>query len=143
MQQYSDIPFEIFTIDNLYSQDEINTYLNYVKNSDIKNRTFTYSDFKNGKMILPEISNNMFSKIKHYLPDKYIDRNNNNWTYIKPSKYVMYANFIPGQQFNIHTDTGESYDEINNLYSKYTVLTYLNDDYQLNFMIIILIKQYV
>lgn len=56
-------------------------------------------------------------------------------------KYIMYAKIKSGEFFGLHTDTGCEYDIIKNKYSKYTVITYLNDDYEgvrLHFMMIIL-----
>jgi hypothetical protein len=129
MQQYSDIPFEIFTIENLYTDEEIKLFKDYVENSDEKNRTFTSSSFKNGKMINPDFSRLMYSRIKNYLPDEYIDRQNIKWKYLECPKYIMYAKVQINQKFGLHTDTGCEYDVLKNKYSKYTVLTYLNDDF--------------
>lgn len=130
LQQYSDISFEIFTIDGLYKDEEISLLKNYVENSDINNRTFTHSEFKNGKIIKEDLSNLMFSRIQEFLPYKYTDRNNINWKFEGTSKYIMYAKIKINELFGLHTDTGAEYDTVNNKYSKYTVLTYLNDDFK-------------
>lgn len=130
VKQYSGIPFEVFTVDGLYSDDEIDMFLNYVKEADESNRTFTSSPFKNGKMIYPEWSELMYSKIKDVLPETYTDANKVLWTYDGTPKYIMYAAVEKEQMFGIHTDTGCEYDTIKNKYSKYTVLTYLNDDFE-------------
>lgn len=127
--QYSDIPFEIFTIDGLYSSEEIKNYLDFVEFADEKNRGFTNSEFKNGKIIRPDISSKMYSYICPHLPHTYIDRNNTSWKFIQAPKYIMYAKIKQDQLFGLHTDTGCEYDEIDNLYSKFTVLTYLNDNF--------------
>lgn len=129
MQQYSDIPFEIFTIDNLYTDEEIELFKNYVETADEKNRTFTSSPFKNGKMIQPDISSLMYSRIKQYLPYEYIDRQNIKWNYLECPKYIMYAKIKTGEHFGLHMDTGCEHDTIKNKYSKYTILTYLNNDF--------------
>lgn len=130
IKQYSNIPYEIFTIDNLYTESELNKFKKIVNNWDPSIRSFTNSEFKNGKLIMPEISSLMYSKIETFLPFKYIDRNNLNWTYKSSPHFIMYADVIENQQFSIHSDTGIIYDNKNNLYSKYTVLTYLNDDFE-------------
>jgi len=130
MHQYSDIPFEIFTIDNLYTSKEIELFKDYVENADDKNRTFTNSPFKNGKIIKPDFSSLMYSRINTCLPDEYIDRQNTKWGYLEAPKYIMYAKVQPGEHFGLHTDTGCEYDMIKNKYSKYTVLTYLNNDFE-------------
>jgi hypothetical protein len=130
MQQYSEIPFEIFTIDNLYTNDEIEEYLNYVETSDSKNPTFSNMEFKNGKIIKQELSNLFYSRISSHLPNNYIDRNSTMWKYLEASKFIFYSKLKQDESFMIHTDTGSVYDKINNKYSKYTVLTYLNDSFE-------------
>ena len=42
----------------------------------------------------------------------------------------MYAKIGQGQMFGIHTDTGYEFDQKKNMFSKFTVLTYLNDDFE-------------
>lgn len=130
MNQKHSIPFAVFTIDDLYTDGELDIFLNYVKNSSDKNRTFTNSPFKNGKMIEPEMSKSMYEKISKHLPGEYKDTNNRWWSFQKSVKYIFYSQINQGQMFGIHTDTGSEYNEKDNLYSKFTVLTYLNDDYQ-------------
>lgn len=122
--------YSIFTIDNLYTDEELNTFIDYVRNSSDKNRSFTNSPFKNGKMIEPDMSRLMFEKIKPNLPQKYVDTKGVEWTFKNSVKYVFYSDIKEGQMFGIHTDTGSEYNDTNNLFSKFTVLTYLNDDYE-------------
>lgn len=56
MEQYGHgCEYEIFTIDGLFD-DMIDGWKTYVKEANEKNRTFTYADFKNGKVIMPEMS---------------------------------------------------------------------------------------
>lgn len=128
MQQYTDIPYEIFTIDNLYTENEINYFINYIETHN--GCPFTFSEFKNGKIIEPKISTLMYSRIKTYLPNNYKDRLNNSYIYKKTPKHIMYAKVDMQQQFGLHTDTGTVYSRIDNEYSKFTVLTYLNDEYK-------------
>ena len=130
IQQYGNIPFEIFTIDNLYTDEEINFFKDYVENANDKNRSFTSSPFKNGKIIEPDFSSLMYSRIKTFLPDEYVDKKNIKWGFLECTKYIMYAKIRCGENFGIHSDTGCQYDVQMNKYSKYTVLTYLNDDYE-------------
>jgi hypothetical protein len=35
IKQYSEIPFEVFTIDDLYSEDELNMFTQYVIDADV------------------------------------------------------------------------------------------------------------
>lgn len=120
----------ILCTDGLYTDDEINAFREYVMTADAKNRNFANAPFKNGKMILPEWSSLMYSRIAPHLPERYTDRQGKSWSFVEASKYVMYAQLVPGQSFPLHTDTGCEYDEESNRFSKFTVLTYLNDDYE-------------
>ena len=128
MQQYTNIPYEIFTIDNLYTDKEINYFIDYIETHE--GCPFTFSEFKNGKIIEPEISTLMYSKIKPYLSDTYKDHFNNSYIYKKTPKHIMYAKVNSNQQFGVNTDTSCVYYHIDNEYSKFTVLTYLNDNYE-------------
>ena len=127
LRQHSDISFEIFTIDGLYSKDQIEEWYSYVDLSP-RERPFTNAGFKNGKVILPYISSKMWGSISKNLPETYTDRNAKKWQLTRASKYVMYAKVAPGERFPIHTDTGA--DLSCKEESKFTVLTYLNDDFE-------------
>ena len=131
--QYSEIPFEIFTMDNLFTPCEITNFQKYIieeTHKDKDNRKFTSSDFVNGKVINPTMSSMIYNKISHMLPSTYTDRKDQMWSFVESPKYIMYAKVEQDKQFAIHTDTGCEYDESNNKYSKFTTLTYLNDDYK-------------
>ena len=127
VEQYSKTDFEIFTIDNLYTDNELDIWIKYIENSDNRNRPFTYSNFKNGKMIMPDLSSLMYNRIKPYLPTTYVNVNNISSTFLGTINHIMYAKIDSGQSFPIHTDTGCEYTKTKE--SKFTVLTYLNDDF--------------
>jgi hypothetical protein len=42
----------------------------------------------------------------------------------------MTGNYCPGQEFNMHTDTGLFYDRKAQEKSRWTLLIYLNDDFE-------------
>lgn len=123
-------PFEVFTLDKLYTPDEIERFRQYIQSADIRNRNFTSSPFKNGKVIHTEWSSLMYKRIRPHLPDVYVDRQGLHWSFVESPKYIMYANVQQNQRFGIHTDTGCEYDLEANKYSKFTVLTYLNKDFE-------------
>lgn len=127
--QYSDIPFEIFTIDGIYTDAELSSFLDYVNDADITNRKFTNSEFKNGKVLKPIWSSMMYERVKEYLPNEYVDRQCTKWSPVGCPASIMYAKIQEGQLFSIHTDTGCEYDDTTRKYSKFTFFTYLNDDY--------------
>jgi hypothetical protein len=127
--QCTDIPYEIFRIDGLFTDKEIADMKTYVENASSDERPFTYSPFKNGKVINSEMSTKIYNKLVAHegVPEYYKDRKGTKWELKGSSKYVYYAKLVPGQKFPIHTDTGSEFGAGGE--SKFTVLTYLNDDY--------------
>jgi hypothetical protein len=120
------IDFEIFTIDDLF-QDKLIEWINFVETASSKNKPFTYSNFKNGKIIMPELSQYIYEK-KPFLPEIYIDARGEKWKFNRASKYTMYAVAAKGQSFPIHTDTGAEFSHEEE--SKFTLLIYLNDNFK-------------
>lgn len=129
LKQWTNIEYEIFTIDDLFTDKEIDDMKSYVENASNDQRTFTYSPFKNGKVISTEMSANIYRHLRAVkgIPDCYKDRKGIKWELKGSSKYIYYAKLLPGQKFPIHTDTGSEFGAGGE--SKFTVLIYLNDDY--------------
>lgn len=115
----------IYIIDNLYNDDEIKNYIDIVINTTNKH-TFTRGEFKNGRINNDIISQQMYSKIKPFLPEIYNDTNGYKFMFKKACHRIFYSEIDQDQQFNIHTDTGCFYDKEKNMYSKFVILTYLN-----------------
>lgn len=129
-EQYTSRPYEVFTIDDLFSDTDINYFINYINESPHLTRKFTNSDFINGKVIDSQLSSLIYQKIYNHLPSTYIDQHNQRWYFKGVTKATMFAKIEPGKHFGIHTDTGYEYNDESNMYSKFTVLLYLNDDYK-------------
>jgi hypothetical protein len=129
LEQYSDISYEIFTVDNMFTDKEIDDMKTYVEEASPFERPFTYSPFKNGKVINEHMTKNIYKKLCDHegIPEYYKDRKGVVWNFKGCSKYIYYAKLLPEQKFPIHTDTGSEFGEGGE--SKFTVLTYLNDDY--------------
>lgn len=126
-----DKPFSVFTIDNAFTDEELTKLSGFVTEKLTGNvvRSFTNSDFLNGKMVDPTISHLLFSRIQPFLPNTYEDHKGATWKYVGATKTIMFAKVASGKHFGIHTDTGCEYDKVRNLFSKYTVLVYLNDNF--------------
>lgn len=109
-------PFQVFTIDNAFSEAELSSLALYVNDQLDKpqQRTFTSSDFQNGKTVNKFIANYIYKKIKPFIADELLN----------VIQTIMFAKVHAGKFFGVHTDTG--YD----INSKYTVLLYLNDDFE-------------
>lgn len=129
IKNYTDIPFEIVTIDDIYTIQEINDHIHFIEHADVRERTFTEQSFKNGKIIHQELSDTIYARIQRFLPNVYVDRNRQTWQPIGASPYIFYSKLVQNNLFGIHTDTGSVYDNSSRTYSKFTLLTYLNDEF--------------
>lgn len=122
IQHYSEKPFELFTMDGLFTNEECLKWLSDIQNTSFEHtRPFTQSNFNNGKVINPETSQFIFHRIAPHLPSNF---------HTRVVKYIFFSHIKAGQEFGIHTDTGSEYDIKNNEKSAYTVLIYLNDDFK-------------
>lgn len=119
----------VFTIDNLYKTEQIGKWKTYIENSHNLRKFNNNQDFKNGKVVAPEMSTFIWNQIRDYLPPNYTDINGRTWKFIGVSKYIMFASILPGQSFPIHTDTGAEFNIQTGEESKFTLLIYLNDDF--------------
>lgn len=129
--QYSDVPWEAFTIDGLFTEAELDGLQQYVMNSSKTVRRFTNDvAFHNGKVNDPELSKIWWDKLSPHCPALYTDSQGRAWRFDGVADYIMFATVKEGQSFMIHTDTGCVYEPTAQRYSRYTVLTYLNDDFQ-------------
>lgn len=125
--QYANEPFKVFTMDDVFTEDEITNFKQYVIGQlTTPTRNFTNSDFLNGKIVNKDISRLIYTRIQPYLPNAY----QNTWQFVGSIDTIMCAQVNAGKQFGIHTDTGCEYDTKNNRFSKFTVLIYLNDDFE-------------
>lgn len=127
---HTDVWCEVRTIDGLFSDAELDAFTTYVDQADPCNRTFTSSPFKNGKVVDPSTASLMAERIRAHLPEVYVDREGRAWSYDGTIRNVMYAVLQPGQHFGIHTDTGVAFDDDGRRQSRFTVLLYLNDDFE-------------
>jgi hypothetical protein len=126
---HTDIDFEIITIENLYTPDELQQHIAHIQSAHDDN-PFTNCEFKNGKILYPELSQKIYERLQPCMPATYTDRKGKTWKPIRCAEYCFYSQVEKGQSFYIHTDTGAIYDEDKRHYSKFTLLTYLNDDYK-------------
>lgn len=129
--QHSSVPWEVFTVDDLFSEEELDGWIEYIKTKNQgKLRSFSNDvAFKNGKELNPIISKRWWDTLSPHLPPIYIDHKNITWEFDGVIDYIMFSTVEHEQRFNIHTDTGCVYEPNNDRFSRYTVLTYLNDNF--------------
>lgn len=115
----------VWIIDDLFNQDELDDFKNIIINSENK-RVFFKGYFKSGRLENKDISNLIYSKLKHLLPNTYINSNNNQFKFISPTNSIFYSEVHENERFNIHKDSGSFFDNRSKSYSKFSTLTYLN-----------------
>jgi hypothetical protein len=112
--------FNIWTFDNFLTEKECNNFISQINNKKKHNNFTNTGLFINDKYINLELATYFFNKIKKLI----------NIEILRPNNIIMTGKYLPNQSFSLHTDTGLFYDRIKKEKSKYTLLIYLNDDYE-------------
>jgi hypothetical protein len=113
----------IYTIPKFLSEEECLKYKELVFNAPEGATNFTDSGiFKNLKWIDSELSTEFYTKLQKYIEPSSLALRANN--------LIMTGNYDPNEQFSLHTDTGLFYDRVGKEKSRWTLLIYLNDDYE-------------
>jgi prolyl 4-hydroxylase len=116
---------KIFTITDFLSDIECDTFIDNINNkTKIVNFT-SASQFKNDKYIDDKLANSFYDKIKQSFGNELIDKLH----IIDVNNLIMTGRYNASQQFNLHTDTGLYFNKKNKIKSRYTLLIYLNDNY--------------
>lgn len=123
------VKHEIVTIPDVYSDLQLDEFMNFINTKQHPIMKFNHSDFDNSKQIHAKFTKLMADLLLYRLPDVYVDRNGIRWKLQGLADHIFFAKYSVGQSFGIHTDTGSVFDVGQNRYSKFTCLTYLNDDF--------------
>lgn len=112
---------KIILIDNFLSESECCKYINEIyERKTVRNFT-SVGKFKNEKYIDEILSIFFFDKLKNFIQNKSL--------IIKPNNIIMTGKYSPNEHFGMHLDTGLYYDKIKKEKSKFTLLVYLNDNF--------------
>lgn len=123
---------QVFTLDNLYDKSQIAEWLHKVQNATSNGTSKPFAnnvEFVNGKVFDPDTASSMFTTIAQHFPKSLVDAGGEEWDIVSAAEHIMFARILPGQDFRLHTDTGCVFEDNGDLRSRYTVLTYLNDDF--------------
>lgn len=113
---------KVLLIDNFLDVEECNVYINQInEKKDIINFT-NEGKFKNDKYIDPDLSMLFYNRIGYDVINKL--------NVVKPNNLIMTGKYEVGQSFSLHTDTGLYFNLEQKLKSTYTMLIYLNDDFE-------------
>lgn len=123
----------IKVIDNFLSDEECNEYMNLIDDKSVSNvynvpNVPNVSDIQETKVF-------KHKEINSKLSTKFFERFSvledlTKWNITGPNNLIKMSKYKNGQKLGIHTDTGLFYDKINKLKTRYTVLIYLNDNYE-------------
>ncbi len=112
-------------IENFFNNEQCLDYISYINRLELENpKRFNYNiENFNFKIKNDEIPSLIWHNFKKYCSDS-------NLNAICNHDYVYGAHYMTEQNFILHTDTGAHYDRKNGTCSTYTVLIYLNDNYE-------------
>lgn len=111
---------DIITLDNFLSTQECEEYMKRISNINASAFT-TAGSFTNKIWNDTTFTSMLFSRLVSITKD---DR------YLRANSCVMAGMYKPGDQFGLHTDTGLYYNHNTNEKSKWTLLIYLNDEFE-------------
>ena len=114
---------KIYRFDNFLNQEQCQEYINFINKSIQNENQICFSnsaDSINHKYVDLDLAQKFYNRIMEYNLDCNI---------LRPNNLIMWAKYLPGSKFGLHTDTGLYYDHINKEKSTWTLLIYLNDDF--------------
>lgn len=113
----------IYEIEGFLTQQECQQFIEVVKNPPPNSSCFTDTGvFSNRKWIDQTTANFFYERLSTFIePTTQAKRAN---------KLVMTGYYQPGQQFSLHTDTGLYYNRETKEKTRWTLLIYLNDNYE-------------
>ena len=113
----------IYLIENFLTPEECKRFIKQINEDayDPKNNFTNAGIFFNQKHSRQKQADNFFDLI----PKNIVDKLNIN----RANKWIMTGKYFPGQKFGLHTDTGLYFSLKNKEKSKYTMLIYLNDNF--------------
>ncbi len=115
----------IYTIDFFLQPEELAAFREMVLSPPAESDQFTSNGlFKNFKVIDLALATRFYERL--VASGLVADRGHR---FLRANKYVMAGHYRPGDQFSLHTDTGLFYDRKAGEKSRWTLLVYLNDDF--------------
>ena len=112
----------IYEFPNFLNRDECSQYITMIceKQAD----KFTESgDFTNKKWVNQDLASKFWDRTREFTGD-------NKPLGLAANNLIMAGIYYPGNSFAIHTDTGLYFNNTENTKTQYTMLIYLNDDFE-------------
>ena len=115
-------PQIIYEYPNFLSREECTKYITMIQEKQADN--FTESgDFTNKKWVDHELASKFRDRTREFTGD-------NKPLGLAANNLIMAGIYHPGNSFAIHTDTGLYFNKANNTKTQYTMLIYLNDEFE-------------
>uniref|UniRef100_A0A6C0C8W6 Prolyl 4-hydroxylase alpha subunit domain-containing protein n=1 Tax=viral metagenome TaxID=1070528 RepID=A0A6C0C8W6_9ZZZZ len=125
MTTHSYLNDQIITIDNFISCAKCHEFIEKIDNEKIA-RNFTNSgNFTNRRYVDNDLSQWFYKLLVNALGAPLADK----LKIKRANELIMTGKYDESQEFGLHTDTGAYYDRVLAEKSNYTLLIYLNDDY--------------
>lgn len=113
----------IYTIRDFLTPSECDTFYDLVTRPPSNVSDFTNAgSFNNQKWSDQTLATIFYSKLEKHIEPSPLALRSNHW--------IMTGQYTPGQQFNMHTDTGLYYDRDAREKTQWTLLIYLNDNFE-------------
>ncbi len=115
----------VYTFEKFLTDKECDDFINLIETHIASNRNATFTNV--AKMFNHKYIDNVLVEL---IFKKCIERNIiKDLDIVGPNNLIMMAKYKPGESFGIHTDTGLFYSRETNTKTRYTLLIYLNDDF--------------
>lgn len=119
----------IYVFDNFFDSDECKKYIKLIEDKIIgPEKIIPFSDTTGAftsKYVNLELATIFYDKVVKDLTKSQKEKLN----ILRPNNLIMWSKYEPNSMFGIHTDTGLFYDKINKEKTNYTLLAYLNHDF--------------
>lgn len=121
----------IYVFDDFLNKKECLEYINMIDDSILNEKQICFSDNSgsiNHKYIDLELATKFYDRlVESSFSNEKLGKNIKKIK--RPNNLIMWARYDPETDFGLHTDTGLFYDSIKREKSRWTLLIYLNNDF--------------
>jgi len=126
MELHQHIKNQIWTIDHFLTKQECRQFINQINTKSNKICFTNTGLFENDKYIDQSLATSFFEKINTLPKIKTLVTN----PILRANNLIMTGKYLSNNNFGLHTDTGLFYNKNTKEKSQYTLLIYLNDDFE-------------
>jgi hypothetical protein len=116
---------KIFTIKDFLSEKDCLQFIDLIKNKKTVVSFTNTGYFDNDKFVDMKLTDLFFLKLKNLLGDLTVEK----LQIVRANSLIMTGKFNENQEFSLHTDTGLYFNRTDKEKSRFTLLIYLNDNF--------------